>query len=390
MTRSIWFVALATLALDAGAAADGSGDVAGEAKDAVVVYPSSYFAQFQPKTALDLVNQVPAFELDDGSDTRGFGAAAGNILINGRRLTAKQDKPSATLSRIPASLVAEVELIRGQVRGIDLVGQSAIVNVKLVDDLPASVYWELLERYNLDIPPVTHIGTIALTDNWRGIDYNAGAFLRIYSNGDPGTEDVFDGDGNLTEQRYEPQKDTGIETRGNLNASKWFGRTLVALNTNFIFVDEESLRPSYRISVPDGIGNDVLIEDDFTTFDFEMGFDAERQLREELIAKGILLYFRGEKDSLKSQQNLDDAGARTLLKLADTDTVAEESIARVELHWSAIADHAIQFNIEAALNVLDGSLEQTQDDGSGPVDVVVPGANTRVEERRGNLLLKDT
>ena len=381
---------LAALALDAGAAADPGTNVGGEARDAVVVYPSGYFTQFQPKTALDLVNQVPAFELDDGSDARGFGAAAGNILINGRRLTAKQDKPSATLSRIPASLVAEVELIRGQVRGIDLVGQSAIVNVKLVDDLPASVYWELLERYNLDIPPVTHIGTIALTDNWRGIDYNAGAFLRIYSNGDPGTEDVFDGDGELTERRYEPQKDTGIESRGNLNASKWFGDTLVALNTNFILVDEESLRPSYRSSVPEGIGNDVLIDDDFTTLDIELGFDAERRIREDLTGKGILLYYRGEKDSLKSQQNLDADGARTLLKLADTDTVAQEGIARVELHWTAIANHAIQFNIEGVLNILDGSLRQTEDDGSGPVDVIVPGANTRVEERRGNLLLKDT
>jgi hypothetical protein len=363
---------------------------AGPAQNQVVVYTADHFAKYQPETALDMVEQVPGFQLDDGSSTRGFGAAAGNVLIDGRRPTAKQDKPSATLNRIPASLVNRIELVRGQMRGIDLVGQSSIVNVVLMDDLPAAVYWELLARHNFDIPPVTTIGSVALTDNWRDIEYNAGAFLRIYSNGDPGTEQVFDGTGNLTEERVEPQKDTGYETRGNLGANAWVGETLLSANTSVIFVDEDSKRPSYRVSVPEGISNDVLIAEKFTTLKVELGLDAERQINDALIAKGILLYNRSEKDSLKSQRNIGPEGAAGLLKLADTDSVSQESIARLEFNWSRWADHTIQINLEGAFNVLDNALLQTQDTGSGPVIIDVPGANTRVEELRGNFLVKDT
>ena len=139
------------------------------AQSPVVDYSAAFFDKYQPDTALDMVNQVPGFQLNDGSSTRGFGAAAGNILIDGRRPTAKQDKPSATLNRIPVGLVDRIELIQGQVRGIDLVGQSSIVNVILKDDVPAAVYWELLARQNFNIPPVTNIGSVSLTDKWRNI-----------------------------------------------------------------------------------------------------------------------------------------------------------------------------------------------------------------------------
>ena len=71
-----------------------------------------------------MVDQVPGFQLDDGTDQRGFGAAIGNVLINDRYPSAKQDTPTQILQRIPASQVQRIELIRGQVREIDLLGQT--------------------------------------------------------------------------------------------------------------------------------------------------------------------------------------------------------------------------------------------------------------------------
>lgn len=49
-----------------------------------VNYPSNFFQRYQPVTAFDMVSRVPGFTLDDGGALRGFGAAAGNMLINGR------------------------------------------------------------------------------------------------------------------------------------------------------------------------------------------------------------------------------------------------------------------------------------------------------------------
>lgn len=355
----------------------------------IVEYPAAFFQKYQPETALEIVTQVPGFQLNDGSSSRGFGAVAGNVLIDGRRPTIKTDTLSATLGRIPASLVERVDLIRGQVRGIELLGQSSVANVILRDDLPASVYWDIFFRYNFTIQPVTTIPTISLTDRWKGIEYNAGLFFRTYSNGDPGTEQVYDADNNLTENRVEPQKDIGDEYRANLNFSTWLGETLFGFNSNIDYVDEEQRRPSIRYPYPTGPVTDIFIANDFWTLDTEIGADAERLLGENLFGKAILLYNRSETDSAKTQRFATGA-VQTQLRLEDTVRVKSESIARLEFSWSGLPGHAIQTNIEGALNSLDGTLARTEDRGMGLQVVDVPGSNTRVEELRGNFLAKDT
>ena len=49
----------------------------------------------------------------------------------------------------------------------------------------------------------------------------------------------------------------------------------------------------------------------------------------------------------------------------------------------------MQMNLESAYNAVEGTLVQTDDTGSGPVTVVVPGANSKVDEVRWDLQIKD-
>ena len=71
------------------------------------VYEAAFFAQYAPRTALDIARRVPGFNLDLGnSDIRGFAAAAGNVVINGARPSSKADTLETTLSRIPANRVS--------------------------------------------------------------------------------------------------------------------------------------------------------------------------------------------------------------------------------------------------------------------------------------------
>ena len=50
------------------------------------IYDAAFFAQYAPRTALDIARRVPGFNLDLGNtDIRGFAAAAGNVVINGAR-----------------------------------------------------------------------------------------------------------------------------------------------------------------------------------------------------------------------------------------------------------------------------------------------------------------
>jgi hypothetical protein len=97
----------------------------------VLVFTPDFFAEQQPNTALDMVNRVPGFSVDDGSGSRGFEGAVGNVLINGARPASKNDTGSNVLSRTTAGQVARIELIRGGAPGIDMQGYSVVANVIL-------------------------------------------------------------------------------------------------------------------------------------------------------------------------------------------------------------------------------------------------------------------
>jgi hypothetical protein len=60
-----------------------------QAQDARADYPASYFVDFQPQNALDMLSRVPGFVLAEGNGSRGFGDAAGNVLVDGDRPATK-------------------------------------------------------------------------------------------------------------------------------------------------------------------------------------------------------------------------------------------------------------------------------------------------------------
>ncbi|HEY7901346.1 MAG TPA: hypothetical protein VIC25_09195 [Caulobacteraceae bacterium] len=94
----------------------------------VTSYPAAFFAPAQPSTALDMVGRVPGFSLDVGGGVRGFGAA-GNVLIDGVRPPAKGDSLDQILSRIPASSVLRIDLIRAGAPGVDMQGKTVLADV---------------------------------------------------------------------------------------------------------------------------------------------------------------------------------------------------------------------------------------------------------------------
>ncbi|CAN0434237.1 unnamed protein product, partial [Phaeothamnion confervicola] len=54
---------------------------------------------------------------------------AGNVLIDGERPPSRSDALSSVLSRLPASAVERIDIIRGGAEGIDMQGKSIIANV---------------------------------------------------------------------------------------------------------------------------------------------------------------------------------------------------------------------------------------------------------------------
>jgi hypothetical protein len=337
-----------------------------------------------------MVNQLPGFLLNNGTSDRGFIGAIGNILINGTYPSVKQDTPSLILARIPASQVKKIEIIRGQVRGIDMQNQAVVANIILHENSSATVRWQTFLQKSTTGPYKPGVN-FSLAHRLADIDYNLGLAVEREANGERGSEFVFNSDGDLIETRFDRERQIGIRRLGlTLNASTKIGETLIKFNGK---VDNNNGPDNQFRTVTNeitGIENKVYFKDSRNRPTFELGLDAERDLTQNLSAKSIFLYTYHDLNLRNFQSVYDPSGRQILQRIAEPDTLTQEGIARLEFDWEGLADHNIQFNLEGAHNSVDQSLLQTLDTGSGPVAVNVPGANSKVEELRGDFELKDT
>lgn len=93
-------------------------------------YAPTFFAQYAPRNALDMVERLPGFTISGGNNQgqRGLGQATQNVIVNGERLSSKSDSVRDQLRRIPAADVVRIEILDGNATGIPgLTGQVANV-----------------------------------------------------------------------------------------------------------------------------------------------------------------------------------------------------------------------------------------------------------------------
>ena len=128
----------------AGDRADGSDQRSGRGSAAAaqpvtatgkLIYTPADFARFAPKTAYDMLIQIPSFTIRAASSDRGLGQASENVLINGERITNKirrrRSAPVDELHRVAISNVERIEIVDAASLGIaGLSGQVANVILK--------------------------------------------------------------------------------------------------------------------------------------------------------------------------------------------------------------------------------------------------------------------
>lgn len=95
----------------------------------VTSYPAAFFTEFRSITALDMIGRIPGFQFDGGTSGRGFAGTVGNILIDGERPPVRSDSLQSILSRIPASQVHRIDIVRAGAGGIDMAGKAVVANV---------------------------------------------------------------------------------------------------------------------------------------------------------------------------------------------------------------------------------------------------------------------
>lgn len=126
-------------------------------------YQADYFRIFSPANALEVIRRVPGFTLDNGAqDVRGFGGAAGNVVINGARPSSKDDTLETILARIPAQRVLRVEVGSGEQFGAEFAGRAQVANLVLSNagGLAGNIDIELRRIWTGDVDPQGSISAL--------------------------------------------------------------------------------------------------------------------------------------------------------------------------------------------------------------------------------------
>src|SRR3982751_2044976 len=151
--------------------APASATVQGAAK---LVYAPADFARFAPKTAYDMLTQVPGFTIKSPSPQdleRGLGQATENVLINGQRIANKSGGAVDQLKRTSANNVDRIEIVDAASLGIaGLAGQVANVVLKAATKSSGQFDWEPTFRAHFAKPELLG-GSVSYSGKTGPVDY---------------------------------------------------------------------------------------------------------------------------------------------------------------------------------------------------------------------------
>ncbi len=342
-------------------------------------FEPAYFNQFAPRTALDMVRQIPGFSIAEGEDRRGLGQGGSNVLINGERFSGKSNDVVSELGRIGAANVIRIELIDGATLNLPgLTGQ--VVNiVSKVDSLTGQFRWSPRVRFRRTDPQYLD-GEISVSGKAGKIAYTLSVSNDSFRNGNAGTERVLDAAGKVTDRRYEELYVNGDQPRIAAGL-KYTGDSGQIGNLNLVFE-----RPWTRIT-EDSDGEVVRDRDYLETekeYNYEIGGDYLFPLWGGNLKLIGLRRFEHSPFFTRVVLDFEDRRPSEGNSLA---TVIDETetIARAEYGWKA-GGADWQFSLEGAINKLDTRAELKLLDTAGQfVPVPLPGSDAVVEEKRAEI-----
>jgi len=397
MVRRTWLLAVGTsaAALAAPALAQAPATPPAAAPSGrTTVYDAAYFAQFAPRSAYDIVQHVPGFQLDlgagqNGADVRGFAGTAGNVVINGARPSTKSEALDTTLQRIPAQRVVRVELGSGDLYGSDYAGKSQVLNVVLSNagGLDANVTVGALRRYS----------------GYVQKNISANALIRK----GPSSFNLSAGTG--YNKQYEEGTDTLVDTATGTLVEFRRKHNVYANKNPFIaaaYALEHGANDAYRVNLRwqpnrfdltqtnrvspfDGPQHDDNLFQHYKDPVFELGGDVTRPLAGGAIKLVGLATRRKrhdfdqyiQRDGLIDEGGVTNGGFDQLI-----DARRNETIGRLSWTRANLLGLSFEAGAEAAYNTLDDHVELNAVDEDGnrvPIDLSI--ADATVKEKRGEV-----
>lgn len=321
------------------------------------VYLASFFNKYTPQNAYEMIDRLPGFSFDSGSNARGFGANAGNVLIDGARPTSKSGGLSGALIRIPASQVERIEIMRGGAGAGEAQGQSVVANVIRKIDAGSSGRWALKYRKTPGANPEPNLEW-ALTTKLGEWDTSWDADI----GGRPGYRkavlDSTDGQGQLTYGVDEFLVERSRWTFINGEGASYFADGKLTLNGR-IGADAwrgDFEREGYLGRMPDDsdFEHQAEFNDRFSADIVEVGADWVRSFEQwKLRVIGLVNVSNEEFSSLVKDHDL--AVARLDTIDYSEDVTESEYIFRTTLSATTQSELKPEFGFELAKNELDKS-----------------------------------
>lgn len=352
-------------------------------------YTPADFARFAPKTALDMVGQVPGFVIRVTSQGRGLGQASTNILLNGERFSGKSNDVITELSRISAADVQRIDIVDGATLSVPgLSGEVANIIYTRRKTLSGQFEWNPQVRAKRTPPRMTN-AQASLSGAIGDVDFTLGFINESFVNGNAGPEIVTDGSGAIIDRRAERLDVFGELPKISLGLKhKSAGGSVANLNASYQIYNFDADEISLRSGTMD-VDRERRFHEQEREYNYEIGGDYEFGLGSGRLK---LIGLRRFEHSPYSQSvvthyadSRPDSGQR-FVQTADEG----ESILRGEYGWKAgKADW--QAAVEGAYNVLDYDSGLFALDDAGVFQPVpLDNSVAKVEEKRveGSLTYK--
>jgi hypothetical protein len=350
-------------------------------------YTPADFARFAPRNALDMLNNVPGFSIDEGdTERRGLGQATGNVLINGQRYSGKSTGVQTELQRISAANVVRIEVVDAATLNISgLSGQVANI-VTRPSGLSGNYSWN--PQLRRDRTPARLLGgEVSLNGALgSGTTYTVSLRNNSFRNGNAGPELVTDGAGIVIDRRDEVLGVNGDEPRLSGSLRHNFGNGAIlnlsaAGGFNLQDVEENGTRIG-----PNQPDRTRFVEERTRGHNYELGGDYEFGLgggRLKLIGLHRFTHTGFRQTLVQSYADSTPTIGQRFTQAGDE----AETIGRGEFRWrGGGADW--QVSLEGALNRLDIENGLAAYDANEVfVPIPFPNSVATVQERRAEAAL---
>ncbi len=341
--------------------------------DATITYPAEYFAQFQPFSVNDMLQRIPGINLaqgggrtsggpggSDGGSRRGLGAGGDQVLINGRRIAGKGNEGNSQLSRIPATEVQYIEIIRGTSGDLDVRGGTQVINIVLNEaQSNVSFAYEVNMDRALDGQLIPG-GKFSATGQSGAFNYFLSAEREPRYDFRRGFEEAFDIDGNLAETVNREQITDGWPITLVANMGYEFSERDTA-NLNLQWTGNDLDDDTDRVITgweSGAVYNQIFERDTQPTEDnsWEVGGDYMHVFGDGSRWKTLFIVNESENLTQRSRYKVDGATETRDLYLSNF-VNNQERIIRSSYIFDLAESQSVEAGVERAQTILDTSLQ---------------------------------